>query len=125
MRTTKKEFKEQVQKHVLESLSEEHGTTTKDQLQSVVEGFKNWWGPYEQKRNPSKYGAFKDWTMCLPSEINVEYRHYAMEDNVKSWFNACGEEYKEPKDESKTHDMYLHLVTREFDTLCKKNNIKF
>jgi hypothetical protein len=126
MRTTKKEFKNQVQEHILNSvLNEEYGETTQEQLKAVAESFNNWYGPYEKKRTPNKYHALTEWGLGLPSEFNIEYRHFAIEENVKNWFSSCGEEYKEPKDETKTYDLYYHLVNREFSDLCKKNNVDF
>jgi hypothetical protein len=119
VRTTTKCFKDQIRGHIFEILDDEYTKELPEQLQNVIDGFRNWWTGYEQKRNPNMYGAFTDWFLGLPSEINVEYRHFAIEEIVVSWFNACDEEYKQPKDESKTYDLYYHLVTREFYALCR------
>jgi hypothetical protein len=125
MRTTKNEFKLQVQQHIIERLDTDYTVELKEQLQNTVDGFFDWWGAYEQKRNPSKYGAFKDWLLGLPSQLNIEYRNYYIDETVKNWFTAVGETYKEPKDEEKTYALYYHLVTREFSALCQKNGVKF
>lgn len=124
MRTTHNCFKNQIHGHILNSvLSEDHGSTPKEQLSAVVEGFHNWYGPYEQKRIPNRQDAFIDWSWGLPSEWNVEYTNYNINETVKNWFSACGENYKEPKDSSKTNDLYMGLLYREFNTLLKQNDL--
>lgn len=124
MRTTNKCFKEQIQGHILNTcLSEEYGSTQKEQLQAVVEGFQNWYGPYEQRQNPNRQEAFKSWSWGLPSQWNIEYTNYNIEETVKGWFAACEETYKEPKDTDKTNDLYVNLLYREFNTLLKKNDL--
>lgn len=120
--TNKLIFKEQVQKHVLDCLSTDYTEKPYEQLKIVVDEFKNWYCAYEQKRTPNKYEAFKEFMLGLPSCFNIEYEYYKISQTMKTWFEACGEVYKEPKNES---DLYYHLVTREFATLCKKLDIAF
>jgi hypothetical protein len=123
MRTTKKEFKAVIQEHILNSVLDEGYDTLKDQLQAVIEEFKNCYGPYEQKRKPNLQEAFIDWSLGLPTVFNIEYRNFEITELVKSWFTACGETYKEPKDDEKTYNLYYWLVYREFNTLLKKNGL--
>lgn len=125
MRTTNKEFKVQVQEHITNgALSEEHGETIQEQLQAVVSEFTSWYSPYEQKRTPNKYEAFKEFMLGLPSCFNIEYYYDQISNTLRTWFEACGETYEEkPKDEEAK--LYYHLVTREFERLCKLNGVAF
>jgi len=123
MRTTNKLFKQLVQAHVLnEVVYNEEVETHKEDLQNVVDEFISWYTPYEQKRTPNKYEAFKDYSMGLPSNFNILFTHYDINLKLKEWFEKCGESYKQPKDET---SLYLHLITRELIKLCKRYNVKF
>ena len=122
MNTTNKVFFMQVQEHIIDALCEDYFESTPERLQATVNAFHNWYGAYEQKRTPSKYKAFKEWLMGLPSEINIEYRHFAISEILEKWFTSVGMEYKE-RDGSIECEYYLHLVTREFLKVCKKHNI--
>jgi hypothetical protein len=124
MRTNNKEFKVQIQDHIINSiLSDECGDTLKEQLQAVIDGFNNWYSPYEKKRQSNIQEAFTDWAMCLPSEFNIEYRNFEIQELIKTWFNTAGETYKEPKDDQKTYDLYYWLVFRELNNLFKQNKL--
>jgi hypothetical protein len=137
VRTTKKEFKEVIQKHVIDCLIEvdeiksqydilvNEVNPLETQLQLVMDGFNDWYKGHEQKRNPSRIGGFKDWLLGLPSAFSIEYRHYWIDELIKGWFASVGEQYKEPKDDSKTYELYYHLVIREFRGLCEKNGVDF
>lgn len=124
MKTTNKLFKTQVQKHIIEGLSEDQHTELDQQLQDAVKGFNNWYGPHEQKRTPNRQKAFQEWLMCLPSELNTEFTNYEINQTLKGWFENVGEGYKE-RDSDKASDLYTALVYREFNTLCKQNGVKF
>ena len=124
MRTTKREFKQQVQEHIIERLGTDYYTELKDQLQDTVTQFNDWWGDYEQKHQPNKHEAFKDWLLGLPSQLNIEYCDYNISSSLREWFRNCGEEYKE-QGITKERIWYMHLITREFATLCKKNGVEF
>ncbi|AKQ08331.1 hypothetical protein PQE66_gp016 [Bacillus phage PBC2] len=124
MRTTKKEFKLQVQKHIIDRLSDDEFSTVEEQLQDVVRQFENYSCAYEQRRNPNKYSRFIDWLKGLPSCIHNEYSHYNIYMSLKEWFEACGETYVE-RDSDKEAELYYHLFVREFETLCKKYDVKF
>jgi hypothetical protein len=125
MKTTNKAIKDQIQKHIIEGLSEDTYQSTKMQLQQVKEEFYNWYSPYEQKRTPNKQEAFKEFMNGLPSCLNMEYTYHGIHTTMRSWFENAGETYKEPKDDSKEADLYGSLIYREFNTLCKKNGVQF
>jgi methionyl-tRNA synthetase len=124
MRTTKKEFKVQIQDHIINSvLSDEYGDTIKEQLQAVIDNFKDYYGAYEQKRKPNIQEAFIDWALGLPSAFNIEYRNFEIQELIKTWFTIAGETYKEPKDDQK-HTIYIiGLVFRELNNLFKQNKL--
>lgn len=124
MRTTKKEFKEQIREHILACLSDDVKTDVKEQLQNVVCEFHSWYGPYEQKRTPNKHEAFKGFLLGLPSCFNAEFTHYGISQTLKGWFERCGETYKE-QEVDKEVKLYYHLVTREFQWFCQKNGVDF
>lgn len=124
MRTTNKEFKAQVQEHILDILSTDETEVVSEQLSNVVEGFKNWYCQYNKKRIPNGSEAFKDWMLGLPSSLNIEYQYYTISQTLKKWFETCGATYIE-RDSDAEATLYYHLVTREFETLCEKNDVKF
>jgi hypothetical protein len=122
MNTMTNIFKAKVQDHIINSLSTDETTILVDQLQTVVNEFNKWYSPYEQKRTPNKQQAFTEFLNCLPSCINQEWEYSGITNTMKSWF---GSDYSDPKSNSKEAEAYLHLIHREFKTLCKKNNVKF
>lgn len=124
MKTTKKEFKEQVQQHILECLSTDETTNQKEQLERVIKEFMNWYSPYEKKRTPNRQQAFSEFLMCLPSCLSVEYEHHNIYHTLKSWYENCGATYKE-QDTTKESQLYHNLIYREFNTLIKKNGLEF
>lgn len=123
MRTTKKEFKEQIQEHILNRLSTDETENPKEQIQNVIAEFHNWYSPYEQKHTPNCQEAFSNWLNCLPSGINLEWTYRGVNKTLKSWFENMGETYKD-RDTDKEAILYHHLVYREFNTLAKKNDLK-
>lgn len=124
MRTTNKEFKIQVQEHILEILSADETVFINEQLKNVVDGFLNWYSPYERKMTPNIQEAFKQWLKGLPSELNIEFEYYKVTPLLKSWYENCNIPFKE-KFSSEEYDLYLNLVYREFQTLCKIHNVPF
>jgi hypothetical protein len=125
MRTTKKEFKNQVQEHIFNILGHNDEADREYTLQEVAENFQSekYSSPYERKFN--KQDAFIDWMKGLPSSLNVEYTNYGIHNTLKAWYENAGGQYDEKKLQTDESDWYFHLVTREFSDLCKKNNIKF
>lgn len=121
MKTTKKEFKIQIQKHILEGLPLEGFN---EALTNVVTDFHNWYDDYEQRLNPNRQDAFTQYLLCLPSTINLEFSDYGIFLKLKEWFENMGETYKE-QSACKECILYYHLIYREFSTLCKKYNVTF
>lgn len=122
--TTRKGFKEQVQNYIMDRLSMDEHEELAFQLNAVVEGFKNWYGLYEQKRTPNRQEAFIEWLKGLPSELNVDYMNDVIVETYRSWFKAIGESQKKMKEE-KEIEWFYYLIFREFQTLCKKEGVKF
>jgi len=123
MRTTNKEFKAQVQEHILDNLSTDEYTEPMFQLNQVVEEFKNWYSPYEKRQHPNRQEAFTNWLNGLPSCLHVEYMNYSINQTLKQWFENCGMIYKD-RDSDKESELYRNLIYREFRTLCKKHNVE-
>ncbi len=124
MKTTNKAFKEMVQDHILECLSDDYTSNVYEQLENTVEEFKNWYSPYEQHRTPNKFEAFTEFLMGLPSVLSVEYEYYTIGKTLEKWFTDCGENYIE-KPSEKESSLYYHLIVREFETLCNRYGVKF
>jgi hypothetical protein len=124
MNTNSKCFKEQVQTHLIERLSTDYTTNLKEQLQNVVNEFTNWYGPYEQKQRPNRQDAFIDWLWGLPSCLNAEYENYNISLAYRSFFENCG---MQPRytDQDKMNFYYMYWIFREFQTLCKKEGVRF
>ena len=113
MRTTKKEFTSQVQRHIIERLSTDETENLREQLKNVTKDFYNWYSPNEQKRTPNTYTAFIEFLKCLPSSINIDFSDHDVHNTLKTWIENCGETYVTPKSQHE-FDLYLHLITREF-----------
>lgn len=124
MKTTNKEFYSQVQTHILESLDYETSSNVKSALENVVSEFDNYYSNYEQKMQPNKAAAFKDFLMGLPSCLSIEYTNHMIFETLKEWFEHVGDTYKE-RTSDKEVDLYLHLIYREFCKLCTLHNVQF
>lgn len=123
MNTTNKEFKNQVQAHIIDCLSEDETSVLTEQLFNVVVSFRKWYCPYERKLTPNRYEAFQKWLTGLPSVLSIEFEYYTVNQTLKKWFENCGMEFKE-RDGDKEFHTYLHLISREFEKLCKKNKVQ-
>lgn len=119
MRTTNKCFKEQVQKHIMESIDE--GLS----VQEVANNFEREFWSHERQWNINKQEYFKRWLTGLPSSLSIEYTYSGIHETMKKWFENCGETYTKDEPDEKEFELYLNLVTREFRTLCKKEGIDF
>jgi hypothetical protein len=124
MNTNSKCFNEEVQKHIIERLSTDQTEVLKEQLQDVVDEFKNWYGPYEQKRNPNIQSAFINWLWGLPSCINQEYENYEITQAYNSFFINCEALPKETEQE-KINMYYMYWIFKGFKALCKKEGVQF
>lgn len=115
-RTTNKEFKEAVRQHILDILSEDHGSTTKERLQAVVEQFNAYYtrGNYQD--------AFVDFCQGLPSVLNVEFRTHRIDQILDEWFATIGKKYNPDKLEDPM-DFYCRLIHRELGHLLKNYEI--
>lgn len=123
--TTRTSFKIVVQEHIIDRLSTDHTTVLKEQLQNVVDEFKNWYTPYEQKRTPNRQAAFIDWLWGLPSSINQEYEYHEIEKAYRRWFECNGVEVNPKMKPADIQKWYYLLVHREFCTLCKRNGVEY
>ena len=133
MRTTTNAFKNKVQQHIIDRLGatwdefnqrENDDATTAERLQNVVDEFKSWWCPYEQRRNPNRGEAFKEFLQCLPGCLNAEFTYYAQRETLREWHEQTPEESERYTDEQIVYN-YYYLIYREFVTLCKKHNVQF
>ena len=125
MRTTRKEFKAQVQAHIREILSDEYHQEEYFQLQALIDGFNNFYNDYEKRLHPNRWDGMQSWFQGLPSEINIEYRLFEIEHILTKWFDSCGEHYKLPKDDMKSYNLYYRLVMRELGYMFRQHNINF
>ena len=124
MKTTTKEFKKQVQEYIIDCLCTDYTTDLKEQLQNVVNEFKWWYSDYNKKRIPNKQEAFEDFLNGLPSCLSIDYITYNIYMILAKWFKYSLEDAFKYS-EMQTCKMFLHLISREFKTLCKQNNIEF
>lgn len=126
MRTTSKCFKEQVQNHIIDGLDpDENFETLPEKLLSTIIDFTNWYGAYEQRNYPKRQEAFTSWLDGLPSSLSTEFEYYKVHQTMKSWWENCGETYKYKEPTDKEYQLYKNLIYREFQTLCKQNDVKF
>lgn len=133
MKTTTREFKNEVQQHIIDRLGnpwdyendhENENATTAEKLQNVVEQFKKWYCPFEQRRTPNKYEAFKSFLQGLPSCLNAEFTYYNQRESLREWHEQTEAE-AESWSVEKIDFNYYWLICREFEALCKKHNITF
>ena len=122
MRTTTKEFKNKVQVHIVEHMEEKDNL--KDELQNVIDGFKNYYQGYEKKRTPNIQEAFIDWLNGLPSELTIEFTNYDILRTMREWHEQTEEE-SDKLDSEKVINNYRWLIFREFLALCRINKIDF
>lgn len=133
MRTTTKEFKNKVQQHIIDRLGnpwdyendhENENATTPEKLQNVVEQFKSWYCPFEQRRTPNKYEAFKSFLQGLPNCLNAEFTYYSQRESLREWHEQTEAEAERWSIEHIDFNYYW-LICREFEALCKKYQIEF
>lgn len=111
---------EKIQDYILESLSDDYGTEPKQQVESVVAGFRHWYGPYEQRHTPSVQAAFGEWLRGLPSEMFVSPYYEDMRKMLTQWLGATEKEYEDDQ----ISERYYQLIFREFQKLCKKYGVQ-
>lgn len=121
VRTTNKDFKMQVQRHILERLNDEETTDTKKQLKNVISEFENY---SKDLKFHNTQDAFTSFLQCLPSCLSVEFEYHKIYKNLKEWFENCGEVYEEREPEEEA-ELYYYLIFREFKNLCKNYNVDF
>jgi hypothetical protein len=126
MRTTNLVFKVLVQEHIIECMQTPEGEIPTQYLKDVVEAFKSWYSPYEQKRTPNHQDAFIDWLQGLPSELSVEYSSFMICETLKYWFThpTVDMNFIE-RHADKEAETYYNLVYREFRTLCTKYKVEW
>lgn len=124
MRTTKKEFKAQVQAHILDGLCTDETTVPAEQLQNVANEFASWYTGYNKRLHPNRQDAFISWMNGVPSVLGNEFTHYGIYTALKTWFEACGETYIE-RDSDKEVPLYECLFYRELLVLFRKHGIDF
>lgn len=121
MRTTNKDFKKQVQRHILEHLNDEETTDTKKQIRNVISEFENY---SKGLKFHNIQDAFISFLQCLPSCLSVEFEYYEINKNLKEWFRNCGETYQEREPEEEAN-LYYYLIFRELKSLCKIYKVDF
>lgn len=124
LKSNSKIFKTKVQEYIIKRLDTDYTNDLKEQLENTVSGFYDWYQGYEVKRIPNKYKAFGDWLSGLPSQLNIEFSYYDCRNTLKEWFEQ-NEKESQKYDDNRVWENYLYFITREFESLCKKNNIEF
>lgn len=124
MRTTRKEFCEKVQNHIIEGLNTDETTDRAEQLRQVVEEFKAWWSPYEKHRTPHRQTAFVSFLNCLPSCLSTEFYTDEQRQVLKEWHQQTEEEANKYSDD-KVSAHYYYLIYREFCKMCKAAGVEF
>lgn len=124
MRTTNKNFVQQVQNHIIDRLNDEYHATVQEQLQNVVNEFNAYDSAYERRKFPNKQDNLINWLSGLPTCIHMEYTHHNVYVSLKEWFENCGAEYEEQEDHIEW-DLYRKLFSRELMKLFSMYDIKF
>ena len=126
LKSNSKIFKIKVQGYIIERLDSDsdYAQELKDQLQNTVNEFKSWYNDYEKRRNPNKYKAFGDFLSGLPSCLNIEFTYYDVRNTMIKWIEQTEKESNK-YDDMQVWENYLYFIAREFESLCKKNDVVF
>lgn len=122
MRTTTKAFKEEVRGHIADILDVwdiYDEDDAREPLKDVAKGFHHFYGLHEQRVNRNKQEGFIEWLKGLPSEINIEFTSYGIQQVLQQWF---GDNYVEHNEDKEAH-VYFHLVYRELTKLFEMYGI--
>jgi hypothetical protein len=122
IRTNSKVFKEQVQEHILDNLSEDYHDSdhVADRLADVWNEFKSWKHGQRIANEQEAFGQFID---GLPSVINTEYTHHGIHNTMKEWFENCGAAYKYDEPHESEYNLYKNLVYMNLQDLSKKYGV--
>lgn len=102
-------FSSQVMEHIENIISlDGYETNSDNPIQSV---FNIFIAESSHIKNGSNYNLFKEWLKGLPSSMNIHFTDHDIYNQLKQWFENCGETYDESKYDS---ELYFHLITREF-----------
>lgn len=121
-RTSNNVFRTQVQNYIINQLTPHCSIDIPESLEEVVESFKAYDSPYNQKRIPNKQARFIDFLQGLPSTIAIDFENAAIEEILEEWFTACEQPYK-PKPNYTDH--FYYFVADNFQRLCKKYHVDF
>lgn len=122
MKTTKKEVKTALRKHILDNIEAEDRTleTTKEKLEYVVECFN---AEYVYPGCMKRYGTYQDlfisYLMGLPGCLTVEFEYH----KIIEFLNSIGLEQPADKDALDSSELYYKLIYREFSAMLRKHNI--
>ena len=120
VRSTHNSVATQIQDFIIENLSDDYGTNTAQQLESVVAAFHNWYGEYEKRRTPNVQTAFKEWLSGLPSELYITPYYYDMQQLMDKWLGKTMKVYEDDIMSRNFHG----LIFREFQKLCRKYGVQ-
>lgn len=130
LRSTSKVVKERIREYILANLCEDYTTETGEQLQAVVDGFNDWYGRYERKRNPNMFTAWCEWIMGLPSSLSIDYYYDVMRTILDTWFEtdmytlAASDERRNNKwTDDEVQELFLWLIYRELKTLMQQHDV--
>lgn len=133
LRSTSKIVVERIRNHVLGNLTVDglgihDEPNPKDQLQALVDGFHNWYGPYERKHTPNLQEAFNSWLDGLPSEFHYEFTNWGAREVLDRWFETTiytdnAENPSVKFEDSNIMNLYKHLMRRELKNLMKQHSV--
>lgn len=105
-RTTSKEFREQIQKHI-------NDINTKD---SVPDMIAEWLIERPPTKNESSFEGFNAWCQGLPTAFEVLFETFKVKKELNVWFNAVDLEFDEDRVVD-AMEFYIFLMFREIRRL--------
>ena len=112
----------------VETINLEYGVVVEDtiaaRLQWTIDTFRR---EYVYPENVRRYGnevnIFREWLMCLPSAIHVDFEYYRIIELAKEW-GSIPQDATE-KQEDKTCENWFNFIAMCFYRLCNFHNIQF
>lgn len=112
----------------VETIQLEYGIVVEDtiaaRLQWTIDTFrKEYVYPENVRRYGNEVNIFREWLMCLPSAIHVDFAYYRIIELSKEW-GSIPQDATE-KQEDKVCENWFNFIVNKFHSLCKSHKVQF
>lgn len=126
MKSNSKQVRDKAKAYLIECIMEpsfaEMGAKSdslKDRLVNIVDWFRFWDNPYEQRRHPNMEDRFVSWMNGLPFVIPVDFSYYDIEQRMTEWGLPNDKGYSTDQ----AHKWYYHILYSELTKLFTQNGL--